>query len=107
MKKLYLYILIILFSSCTTIRLNIEPPTPTEKEHKVSNINKDNLFESGQVVIIRDNWGTPHIYGKSDSDAAFGLAYAHAEDDFITIQDQVLHSRGKYASVYGKEVSYY
>ena len=61
MKKLYLYILIILFSSCTTIRLNIEPPTPTEKEHKVSNINKDNLFESGQVVIIEIIGGL-HIY---------------------------------------------
>ena len=28
--------------------------------------------------IERDNWGVPHIYGKRDADASFGLAYAHA-----------------------------
>ena len=63
---------------------------------------EENLFDKGNVIIIRDNWGTPHIYGKSDADAAFGLAYAHSEDDFITIQDQLLRARGKYSSIYGK-----
>ena len=33
------------------------------------------------VEIIRDNWGTPHIYGTTNADTAFGVAYAHAEDD--------------------------
>jgi penicillin amidase/acyl-homoserine-lactone acylase len=36
--------------------------------------------------IVRDEWGVPRIIGVSDADAAFGLAYAHAEDDFETIQ---------------------
>ena len=35
-----------------------------------------------EVEILRDSWGVPHIFGKTDADAAFGLAYAHAEDDF-------------------------
>ncbi len=52
--------------------------------------------------IERDNWGVPHIYGKRDADVSFGLAYAHAQDDFKTIQDILLASRGKLASVYGK-----
>ena len=47
-----------------------------------------------EVEIIRDNWGVPHIYGKTDNDAAFGLAYAHAEDDFETIQESVAATRG-------------
>ncbi|GAB5456687.1 MAG: acylase [Henriciella sp.] len=46
------------------------------------------------VEIFRDTWGVPHIYGKTDSDAAFGLAYAHAEDDFETIQESVAATRG-------------
>lgn len=46
------------------------------------------------VEIIRDNWGVPHIFGKTDNDAAFGLAYAHAEDDFETIQETVAATRG-------------
>ncbi|HEY5775038.1 MAG TPA: penicillin acylase family protein, partial [Xanthomonadales bacterium] len=34
------------------------------------------------VTIIRDDFGVPHIYAKTDADAVFGLLYAQAEDDF-------------------------
>ena len=30
------------------------------------------------VQIIRDEWGIPHILGKTDADTAHGLAHAHA-----------------------------
>ena len=56
-------------------------------------------------VIERDQWGVPHIYGERDSDVAFGLAYAHSQDDFKSIQDIILASRGMLASVYGKEAA--
>ncbi|WP_300395327.1 acylase [Henriciella sp.] len=46
------------------------------------------------VEIIRDNWGVPHIYGARDEDVAFGVAYAHAEDDYETIQEVVAATRG-------------
>ncbi|MEJ7672357.1 MAG: penicillin acylase family protein [Chitinophagaceae bacterium] len=39
-------------------------------------------LQSKQVIIIRDKWGIPHIYGKTDADAVFGLLYAQCEDDF-------------------------
>ncbi len=42
------------------------------------------------VEIVRDNFGVPHIYGKTDADVAYGLAWAHAEDDFKTIQQGYL-----------------
>lgn len=51
--------------------------------------------------ILRDTYGIPHIYGDTDADVAFGLAYAHAEDDFITIQQGLLAARGELARVYG------
>ena len=35
-----------------------------------------------RVTILRDKWGIPHVYGKTDADAVFGLMYAQAEDDF-------------------------
>ena len=35
------------------------------------------------VEIIRDSYGVPHIYGKTDTDTAYGLAWAHAEDNFL------------------------
>ena len=55
------------------------------------------------VEILRDSWGVPHIYGVTDKDVAFGFAFAHSEDDFKTIQDVVLQTRGKLSSIYGKE----
>lgn len=54
-----------------------------------------------QVQIARDKWGVPHIIGKTDADTAYGLAYAHSEDDFLTIQQVILAARGKLASVEG------
>ncbi|MEM8861846.1 MAG: penicillin acylase family protein, partial [Chloroflexota bacterium] len=53
------------------------------------------------VEILRDSYGVPHIFGPTDADVAFGLAYAHAEDDFLTIQQAAIAARGNLASVYG------
>ena len=47
---------------------------------------KGSLKQQYQVEIIRDTWGVPHIFGQTDADTAYGLAYANAEDDFETIQ---------------------
>ena len=46
------------------------------------------------VEIVRDNFGVPHIYGKTDADVAYGLAWSHAEDDFKTIQQGYLAGNG-------------
>lgn len=55
-----------------------------------------------RAEVIRDTWGVPHIYGQRDADVSFGLAYAHAEDDFETIQEVVAATRGVLASYRGK-----
>jgi penicillin amidase/acyl-homoserine-lactone acylase len=54
--------------------------------------------ERYDVQIRRDDWGVPHILGRTNADAAFGLAFAHAEDDFATIQEVTLATRGKLAA---------
>jgi len=53
------------------------------------------------VRILRDNFGVPHVFGHSDADVAFGLGFAHSEDDFGTIQEVVLATRGTLAAVKG------
>lgn len=53
-----------------------------------SQINPDN------ITIIRDQWGVPHIYGKTDAEAAYGLAWATAEDDFKTMQETLMPIHG-------------
>ena len=48
------------------------------------NINTNN------IEIIRDNFGVPHIYTKTDAELGYGLAWVHSEDDFKTIQEAYL-----------------
>ncbi len=55
------------------------------------------------VTIIRDHWGVPHIYGKTDADVAYGFAWAQAEDDFATIQQLYLPIRGMLGEHLGKQ----
>lgn len=56
-----------------------------------------------EVEIIRDAFGVPHIYGDRDADVAFGLAYAHAEDDFETMQSLLPFYRGDLARHIGTD----
>ena len=56
------------------------------------------------VEIVRDDFGVPHIFGKTDADVAYGLAWAHAEDDFKTIQQGYLAGNallGKHIGIKG------
>ena len=55
------------------------------------------------IEIIRDNYGVPHIYGKTDVDTAYGLAWAHAEDNFYTIQKAYLAGNGILSRWNGKK----
>jgi len=48
------------------------------------NINTNN------IEIIRDSFGVPHIYTKTDAELGYGLAWVHSEDDFKTIQEAYL-----------------
>jgi penicillin amidase/acyl-homoserine-lactone acylase len=57
------------------------------------------------VRIQRDGFGVPHIRGKTDPDVAYGLAFAHCEDDFDTIQRVLLASRGELARVEGLDAA--
>ena len=55
------------------------------------------------VTIVRDSWGVPHIYGKTDADAAYGLAWAHAEDDFISMQGALNTIKSRSSEINGKD----
>ncbi len=54
-------------------------------------------------LIERDTFGVPHISGARDADVAFGLGYAHSEDDFATIVAAILTTRGRAGEVKGKD----
>ena len=57
---------------------------------------------ASRVEIIRDDFGVPHIYGKSDADAVFGMLYAQAEDDFPRIERNYVWATGRLAEIEGE-----
>ena len=68
--------------------LSVDPATPPpDKDY--------------EARIVRDDFGVPHIFGKTDADVAFGVAYAHAEDDFDTLQEVTAMTRGRMATLNG------
>ncbi len=58
-------------------------------------------LQAKRVTIIRDNWGIPHVYGKTDADAVFGLMYAQCEDDFKRVESNYIDILGRTAEVGG------
>ena len=60
-------------------------------------------FKPTDVRIARDNFGVPHIFGKTDADVAYGVAYAHAEDDFSTLQEVLAMTRGRAGAMLGED----
>ena len=85
LKSIYLLFLFITFNSIA------------------QNINTNN------IEIIRDSFGVPHIYTKTDAELGYGLAWVHSEDDFKTIQEAYLAGNSllsKYIGLRGAPVDF-
>ena len=65
--------------------------------------NNEPLIRVDKITIARDTYGVPHIFAPTDPEVAYGLAWAHAEDDFTTIQTLLLTGKGKLATYLGKK----
>ena len=59
--------------------------------------------QAARVTITRDSWGIPHIRGRSDADAVFGMMYAQGEDDFSRIEANYLTALGRTAEADGED----
>ncbi len=62
--------------------------------------------QAAGIEIIRDDFGVPHIYGKTDADAVFGLLYAQCEDDFRRVERNFTWAIGRLAEEKGEEALY-
>ncbi len=78
MKKIFL---ILLFAACSA-KAQINP---------------------ANITIARDSFGVPHIFAPTDPEVAYGIAWAHAEDDFGTLQLVVLSGKAKLGTGLGKK----
>ena len=61
---------------------------------------------ASNTEIIRDDFGVPHIYGKTDADAVFGLLYAQCEDDFNRVEQNYIWATGRLAELEGENAIY-
>jgi acyl-homoserine-lactone acylase len=82
MKQLPLKIIFLLFSFPCFSQVNINPAL---------------------IDIVRDSFGVPHIFAKTDAEVAYGLAWAEAEDDFKSLQEVILPAKGLMGKVQGKK----
>lgn len=89
--RLFLFLLPVVIWSC-------EPKELSEAERWEDT--------ASRVEIIRDDFGVPHIYGKSDADAVFGLLYAQCEDDFRRVERNYVWATGRLAELEGAEAIY-
>ncbi len=62
-----------------------------------------NKINPANIDIVRDSFGVPHIFAKTDAEVAYGLAWAEAEDDFKSMQEVILPAKNLMASVMGKK----
>jgi acyl-homoserine lactone acylase PvdQ len=91
-KKLFTFLILIGFS------LNSQSQSAT-------NISKWEA-QAKQVNIVRDIYGVPHIYGKTDADAVFGLMYTQCEENFERVERNYLEMLGRRAEMEGEKVLY-
>ncbi len=91
MKSL-LFIFIILLVACSS------------SNKKVENKRYEELAQ--RVTIIRDRWGIPHIYGKTDADVVFGLMYAQCEESFERVERNYLEILGRMSELEGETYLY-
>jgi acyl-homoserine lactone acylase PvdQ len=93
MKRTILYLLPTLFvAACTTPRHASDPARWQS--------------QADRITIFRDDFGIPHIYGKTDADAVFGMLYAQCEDDFNRVERNYIWAIGRLAEVEGEKELY-
>ena len=82
MNRIFFFALILFFSASSYCQSAIDPR---------------------KIDIVRDSFGVPHIFAKTDREVAYGLAWAEAEDDFKSMQEVILPAKGLMAGVQGKK----
>jgi acyl-homoserine lactone acylase PvdQ len=110
--KIYLYLLLVItifapfaVTGCQTGTAPAKAPAIGQRDFSAEEIARWKK-QAAAVTITRDKWGVPHIKGKTDADAVFGLLYAQSEDDFPRVERNYYWAIGRLAEVEGKEAIY-
>jgi acyl-homoserine-lactone acylase len=83
---------------CIPVQLTAQPFSKTETARWEK--------QAKNITIIRDNYGIPHVYGKTDADAVFGLLYVQCEDDFRRVEMNYIEKLGRLSEITGEDNLY-
>ena len=61
------------------------------------------LADTGDVEVLRDTWGVPHVFAAAEMDGFFGLGYAAAEDRLLQMELIRRKAAGRLAEVFGPD----
>lgn len=88
-------VLILLFLS---IHVQAQPFSPEE----IGSLKK----QATRITIVKDKWGVPHVYAKTDAEAVFGMMYVQCEEFFDNVEASIISRLGRQAEVDGEPALY-
>lgn len=97
-NQIVIIILLLILASCGESSKN-----KALTEEKASTTEETKIHRSQNVTIYRDEWGVPHIHGKTDGDTAFGMGYAQSEDSFAQLELGFIIGTGRAAEILGEK----
>jgi hypothetical protein len=59
--------------------------------------------DRGRIELVRDTWGTPHIFADTDAGAIYGLGYAATEDRAFQMYYSLRIMQGRLAELIGPQ----
>src|SRR5262245_21847794 len=92
---------LIRIAAFAAILITLVTQSPFSRDASAQNTALEKI--AGSVTIYRDNWGTPHVYGPTDTSVIFGFVYAQAEDNFWQIEDSYIQALGRASEGYGEQ----
>jgi acyl-homoserine-lactone acylase len=91
-----------LFAVLLPAALAVAAPSAAQSPARPGDALERQRAQAARVTITRDTWGVPHVVGRTDADAVFGLVYAQAEDDFPRVERNYIDALGRRAEVDGE-----
>ena len=95
-------IFLCLFSTSVYCQNDVAVSETSSRKSKTILSESADAIDPAAIDIVRDKFGVPHIFARTDREVAYGLAWAHSEDDFETIQKSFLASRAMHGQHLGK-----
>lgn len=60
--------------------------------------------QARQTTIVKDRYGVPHVYAKTDAGAVFGMMYVQCEEFFEEVENSLISRLGRQAELHGDSV---